>query len=95
VLKGFHQALLSLKQTFIHGDYGVNLVRLVFGSLLQYQVIPLNLSLTDTFVNIFLLRSMIETYHQDLTIQPRYLVTFTVGIGQKANIDAAVKKVII
>lgn len=31
--------------------------------------------------------------HQDLTSEPRYLVTFTVGIGQKANINAAVKKV--
>ena len=30
---------------------------------------------------------------QDLTSQPRYLVTFTVGIAQKENIDAAVKKV--
>ncbi|CAO2041905.1 unnamed protein product [Urochloa humidicola] len=29
---------------------------------------------------------------EDLTTQPRYLVTFTVGITQKANIDAAVKK---
>nr|CAB3484116.1 unnamed protein product [Digitaria exilis] len=29
---------------------------------------------------------------EDLTSQPRYLVTFTVGIPQKANIDAAVKK---
>ncbi|RLM65903.1 hypothetical protein C2845_PM16G03880 [Panicum miliaceum] len=29
---------------------------------------------------------------KDLTSQPRYLVTFTVGIAQKANIDAAVKK---
>ncbi|XP_034910786.1 uncharacterized protein [Populus alba] len=29
---------------------------------------------------------------QDLTIQPRYLVTFTVGYDQKKNIDAAVKK---
>ncbi|KAK8448578.1 hypothetical protein SEVIR_7G052500v4 [Setaria viridis] len=29
---------------------------------------------------------------QDLTSQPRYLVTFTVGIAQKANVDAAVKK---
>ncbi|PWZ27329.1 hypothetical protein Zm00014a_040366 [Zea mays] len=29
---------------------------------------------------------------EDLTSEPRYLVTFTVGIGQKANIDAAVKK---
>ena len=31
---------------------------------------------------------------QDLTIQPRYLVTFTVGYDQKKNIDAAVKKVL-
>lgn len=30
---------------------------------------------------------------QDLTIKPRYLVTFTVGFEQKRNIDAAVKKV--
>ncbi|CAN6278349.1 unnamed protein product [Urochloa humidicola] len=29
---------------------------------------------------------------EDLTSEPKYLVTFTVGIGQKANIDAAVKK---
>ncbi|XP_021315789.1 uncharacterized protein LOC110434969 isoform X4 [Sorghum bicolor] len=29
---------------------------------------------------------------EDLTSEPRYLVTFTVGIGQKSNIDAAVKK---
>ena len=29
VLKGFHQALQCLKQTFISGDCGVNLVRLV------------------------------------------------------------------
>nr|XP_034604628.1 uncharacterized protein LOC117864610 [Setaria viridis] len=29
---------------------------------------------------------------EDLTSQPRYLVTFTVGIAQKANVDAAVKK---
>jgi len=29
---------------------------------------------------------------EDLTSQPRYLVTFTVGYSQKANIDAAVKK---
>ncbi|AQK69820.1 lysine ketoglutarate reductase trans-splicing protein [Zea mays] len=29
---------------------------------------------------------------EDLTSEPRYLVTFTVGIGQKANIDAAVRK---
>ncbi|XP_039772303.1 uncharacterized protein LOC120640503 isoform X3 [Panicum virgatum] len=32
-------------------------------------------------------------HSEDLTSQPRYLVTFTVGIAQKANIDAAVKKV--
>lgn len=30
---------------------------------------------------------------QDLTSEPRYLATFTVGINQKANIDACVKKV--
>ncbi|PHU27767.1 hypothetical protein BC332_06099 [Capsicum chinense] len=29
---------------------------------------------------------------EDLIIKPRYLVTFTVGIKQKSNIDAAVKK---
>ncbi|RLN04011.1 uncharacterized protein C2845_PM13G16790 [Panicum miliaceum] len=29
---------------------------------------------------------------EDLTSQPRYLVTFTVGYSQKANIDSAVKK---
>ncbi|GAA0167521.1 hypothetical protein LIER_22439 [Lithospermum erythrorhizon] len=29
---------------------------------------------------------------EDLTITPKYLVSFTVGIGQKNNIDAAVKK---
>ncbi|RZC92483.1 hypothetical protein C5167_041824 [Papaver somniferum] len=28
----------------------------------------------------------------DLTIRPKYLVTFTVGIKQKSNVDAAVKK---
>lgn len=31
---------------------------------------------------------------QDLIIKPRYLVTFTVGLKQKSNIDAAVKKVV-
>ena len=31
---------------------------------------------------------------QDLSIKPKYLVTFTVGSDQKDNIDAAVKKVI-
>ncbi|KAJ3701648.1 hypothetical protein LUZ61_005353 [Rhynchospora tenuis] len=30
--------------------------------------------------------------NEDLPSKPRYLVTFTVGYGQKANIDAAVKK---
>ncbi|XP_028792947.1 uncharacterized protein LOC114748668, partial [Neltuma alba] len=29
---------------------------------------------------------------EDLIIEPRYLVTFTVGYGQKDNVDAAVKK---
>lgn len=32
---------------------------------------------------------------QDLTIKPKYLVTFTVGYAQKKNIDAAVKKVLL
>jgi hypothetical protein len=31
-------------------------------------------------------------FRHDLTSEPRYLVTFTVGIGQKANINAAVKR---
>ncbi|KAF5479695.1 hypothetical protein F2P56_000494 [Juglans regia] len=31
-------------------------------------------------------------YSQDLTIKPKYLVTFTVGYDQRNNIDAAVKK---
>lgn len=30
---------------------------------------------------------------QDLPSKPKYLVTFTVGYDQKANINAAVKKV--
>jgi hypothetical protein len=30
--------LLSLRQTFIHEDYGVNLVRLAVVSLSQYQM---------------------------------------------------------
>lgn len=30
---------------------------------------------------------------QDLTKKPKYLVTFTVGLAQKNNIDACVKKV--
>ncbi|KAI3933983.1 hypothetical protein MKW92_053823 [Papaver armeniacum] len=29
---------------------------------------------------------------EDLIMKPKYLVTFTVGLGQKSNIDAAVKK---
>ncbi|KAI3902778.1 hypothetical protein MKW92_027975 [Papaver armeniacum] len=29
---------------------------------------------------------------EDLTMKPKYLVTFTVGLDQKSNIDAAVKK---
>lgn len=29
---------------------------------------------------------------EDLTVEPKYLVTFTVGYNQKQNIDAAVKK---
>lgn len=36
----------------------------------------------------------IEFPLQDLIIKPRYLITFTVGIEQKKNIDDAVKKVI-
>lgn len=40
-------------------------------------------------LNLFLWR-----WHlQDLTIKPKYLVTFTVGYAQKNNINAAVKKV--
>ncbi|KAK7339614.1 hypothetical protein VNO77_20292 [Canavalia gladiata] len=30
--------------------------------------------------------------HEDLSIKPKYLVTFTVGLDQKDNIDAAIKK---
>ncbi|KAI3935792.1 hypothetical protein MKX01_032976 [Papaver californicum] len=29
---------------------------------------------------------------EDLTMRPKYLVTFAVGFGQKSNIDAAIKK---
>jgi hypothetical protein len=32
---------------------------------------------------------------QDLPFKPKYLVTFTVGIAQKENINRAVKKVIL
>lgn len=31
---------------------------------------------------------------QDLQKKPKYLVTFTVGLDQRNNIDAAVKKVL-
>lgn len=40
----------------------------------------------------FYLRRLWGLPSEDLTIKPRYLVTFTVGIAQKNNIDAAVKK---
>lgn len=40
----------------------------------------------------FYLRRLWGLPSEDLTIQPRYLVTFTVGYDQKKNIDAAVKK---
>ncbi|CAF2138751.1 unnamed protein product [Brassica rapa subsp. narinosa] len=40
----------------------------------------------------FYLRRLWGLPHEDLTRQPRYLVTFTVGIKQKQNIDACVKK---
>ncbi|CAN6727118.1 unnamed protein product [Malus baccata var. baccata] len=40
----------------------------------------------------FYLRRLWGKPSEDLTIKPRYLVTFTVGLNQKKNIDAAVKK---
>lgn len=40
----------------------------------------------------FYLRRLWGLPSEDLTIQPRYLVTFTVGYDQRKNIDAAVKK---
>ncbi|KAF5740422.1 hypothetical protein HS088_TW11G00491 [Tripterygium wilfordii] len=40
----------------------------------------------------FYLRRLWGQPNEDLTIKPKYLVTFTVGYGQKKNIDAAVKK---
>lgn len=40
----------------------------------------------------FYLRRLWGLPSEDLTIQPRYLVTFTVGYDQKKNINAAVKK---
>lgn len=38
------------------------------------------------------LRRLVGKPSEDLTIRPKYLVTFTVGIKQKSNVDAAVKK---
>ncbi|PIA51660.1 hypothetical protein AQUCO_01100489v1 [Aquilegia coerulea] len=40
----------------------------------------------------FYLRRLWGKPSEDLTIKPKYLVTFTVGLNQKENIDAAVKK---
>ncbi|CAA7058297.1 unnamed protein product [Microthlaspi erraticum] len=40
----------------------------------------------------FYLRRLWGLPHEDLQSQPNYLVTFTVGINQKENIDACVKK---
>ncbi|KAJ4974805.1 hypothetical protein NE237_007979 [Protea cynaroides] len=40
----------------------------------------------------FYLRRLWGNPSEDLTIKPKYLVTFTVGYAQKYNIDAAVKK---
>lgn len=40
----------------------------------------------------FYLRRLWGNPDEDLTIKQKYLVTFTVGYGQKKNIDAAVKK---
>lgn len=40
----------------------------------------------------FFLRRLWGIPNEDLTIKPKYLVTFTVGYDQKKNIDAAVKK---
>ncbi|XVF14017.1 hypothetical protein REPUB_Repub09cG0020100 [Reevesia pubescens] len=40
----------------------------------------------------FYLRRLWGQPSEDLTIKPKYLVTFTVGYNQKTNIDAAVKK---
>lgn len=98
VLKALHLALLCLKQTFIFEDCGVNLVRLVTISLFQYlyQPIPLNGGSFNLFCFVCgrVVYDLNHMNHQDLTSQPRYLITFTVGYSQKANIDAAVKKVI-
>jgi hypothetical protein len=96
VLKALHLALLCLKQTFIFEDCGVNLVRLVTISLFQYlyQPIPLNGGSFNLFCFVCgrVVYDLNHMNHQDLTSQPRYLITFTVGYSQKANIDAAVKK---
>ncbi|KAJ8750275.1 hypothetical protein K2173_014190 [Erythroxylum novogranatense] len=40
----------------------------------------------------FYLRRLWGMPNKDLSIKPKYLVTFTVGYNQKSNIDAAVKK---
>ncbi|KAL6351630.1 hypothetical protein AAG906_040984 [Vitis piasezkii] len=40
----------------------------------------------------FYLRRLWGKPSEDLTIKPKYLVTFTVGYDQKKNVDAAVKK---
>ncbi|KZV46432.1 hypothetical protein F511_17873 [Dorcoceras hygrometricum] len=40
----------------------------------------------------FYLRRFFGVPDEDLIIKPRYLMTFTVGLDQKMNIDAAVKK---
>ncbi|XP_022774360.1 uncharacterized protein LOC111316611 [Durio zibethinus] len=40
----------------------------------------------------FYLRRLWGQPSEDLTVKPKYLVTFTVGYNQKNNIDAAVKK---
>ncbi|XP_058101944.1 uncharacterized protein LOC131246093 isoform X2 [Magnolia sinica] len=40
----------------------------------------------------FYLRRLWGKPSEDLTVKPKYLVTFTVGYDQKKNIDAAVKK---
>ncbi|KAK2413680.1 lysine ketoglutarate reductase trans-splicing protein [Trifolium repens] len=40
----------------------------------------------------FYLRRLWGLPHQDLSIKPRYLITFTVGYEQSDNIDAAIKK---
>lgn len=46
-------------------------------------------SLFSGSLNIWLIREHL----QDLTVRPKYLVTFTVGYEQRQNINKAVKKV--